>query len=422
MITEIKKIMSIIIDKGYEVYLIGGYVRDYLLGIANDDYDLTTNMPLDELKKEIPELHIMKENNHRNTSTLHVNNLKIEISTFKGNNIKEDLLNRDFTINALAIDIDNNIIDINNYKEDIDHKILKLVKEDGSGIDYDPLRILRALRFSLSHHLTIEPNTKKILIKKKDLLKLVAKERIYNELVKILQYNEVTKYIDEYKEIFFILIPKLKDTYKFEQHNKYHIYDVFYHTLKVIDEVRNNKYLKLSALFHDLGKPEKFFKDEKGEGHFYGHWEASDKIFRKFCKDYKVDKKTEELVSLLIINHDRSFPTKRSSMIKFLQEFNPEYLDLLFELKKADILGQNPIYHKELLNSLEEDKKRFASLLKEKPVLNEKDLAITGKDLIEMGYHDKEIGSLKKDILEAITNHRLSNTKDSIIKYIIEKE
>ena len=421
MPNEIKDILFNINSQGYEAYLVGGYVRDNLLNINNNDYDITTNMPLEELKKDYPNLHIMKENSHRKTSILKINNMSVEISSFKGKNLEEDILNRDFTINALALDVNNILIDFNNYKEDLDKRILRLVKQDGSGIDYDPLRILRALRLSLSHNLTIEPHTKKTLLKKKDLLTSIAKERIYSELLKILKYKEVTNYIDEYKEIFFIIIPKLKATYRFEQHNKYHIYDVFYHTLKVIDNVEDNHYLKLAALFHDLGKPEKFFVSADGVGHFYGHWETSDKIFKKFCKEYKVDKKTEKVVSSLIINHDRKLATKKSSMIRFLQTFNPDYLDLLFNLKKADILAQNPIFHQESLRNLEEDKKRFNELLIEEPVLTEKDLDITGKDLINLGYHNKEIGLIKKEILIAIINDKLKNNKIDIIKYIKEK-
>ena len=415
---EIKSLMSTIINKGYEVYIVGGYVRDYLLNIPNDDYDLTTNMPLEDLKKYYPNLHIMKENNHRITSILHINNLKIEISLFKGINIQEDLHNRDFTINALALDINNNIIDINNYREDLNNKKLKLVKADGSGIDFDPLRILRAIRLSLSHNLSIDQNTKETIISKRNLLNTIAKERIYNEIIKILKYKESTKYIDEYKEIFFILIPELKKAYKFNQHNKYHIYDVFYHTLKVIDGVENNKYLKLAALFHDLGKPKMYTIDKYGEGHFYGHWKESNNIFKRFCKNYKVDKKTEKIVSLLVLNHDREIPSKRSNMIKYLQEFNHTNLNLLFKLQKADILAQNPLYHKELLKKLAEGKNRLEKLQDEKPVLSIKELAITGNDLIQLGYHDKEIGIIKEKILMEVINNQLNNDKESIIKYI----
>ncbi len=418
MPNEVKDIMQYIISKSYEVYIVGGYVRDYLLNIENKDYDLVTNMPLEELKKGYPTLHIMKENSHRNTSILYINNLSIEISTYKGNSLKEDLSNRDFTINALALDINNNLIDPSNYQEDLNNRILKVVKEDGSGIDYDPLRILRALRISLSHKLIISPNTKKIILLKKELLTTVAKERIYNELTKILMYKEATKYIDEYKEIFFIIIPKLKETYNFQQHNKYHIYDVFYHTLKVIDCVEANIYLKLTALFHDLGKPDKFFIGEDGIGHFYGHWITSRKIFKSFCKEYKVDKTTESIVSLLILNHDRLLPSKRKKIIKFLQVFNPSYLDMLFKIKRADILAQNPVYQEESLLKLEEQIKRIAEILKEKPVLTEKDLAITGNDLIKLGYQGKDIGIIKKKLIVLINGNRVNNNKCDIIDYI----
>lgn len=421
MLKEIKDIMSIIKKQNYDVFIVGGYVRDYLLNIKNEDYDLATNMPLEELKKVIPNLHIMKENNHRETSTIRINEKIIEISSFKGNNIEEDLSNRDFTINALALDIENNLIDPNNFKDDLNNKIIKLVKDDGSGLDFDPLRILRAIRFALSHNFTISNNTKEKILEKRNLLKTIAKERINSELLKILSYKEATRYIDEYRELFFIIIPRLKETYNFDQHNKYHIYDVFHHTLKVIDGVSNNKYLKLAALFHDIGKPEKFFTDEEGVGHFYGHWETSAKIFKQYCKEYKVDKKTKDIVTSLILNHDRQLPSKRSSMIKFLQEFNPEYLNLLFELKKADILAQNPIYHEQSLSKLQDDINRFTILINEEPVLNEKDLAIKGEDLISLGYKGKEIGEIKEQILDAIINNKLNNNKENIIEYLKER-
>ena len=421
MIKEIKSIMSTIKEHQYEVFIVGGYVRDYLLNIRNEDYDLATNMPLEELKKIIPNLHIMKENHHRQASTIRIGNKTIEISTFKGDNIEEDLSNRDFTINALALDIDNKLIDPNNYKEDLNNRIIKLVKKDGSGLDYDPLRILRAIRFSLSHNFTISNNTKEKILEKKELLKTVTKERINNELLKILSYKEATRYIDEYRELFFIIIPRLKETYNFDQHNNYHIYDVFHHTLKVIDGVSNNKYLKLAALFHDIGKPEKFFTDEEGIGHFYGHWETSAKIFNQYCKEYKVDKKTKDIVTSLIINHDRQLPSKRSNMIKFLQRFNPEYLNLLFELKKADILAQNPIYQEQSLSKLQDEINRYTSLINEEPVLHEKDLAINGEDLISLGYKGKEIGEIKKQLLNAVTNNKLKNNKKNIIEYLKER-
>ena len=140
--------------------------------------------------------------------------------------------------------------------------------------------------------------------------------------------------------------------------------------------------------------------------------------FKRFCKNYKVDKKTEKIVSLLILNHDRDIPSKRSSMIKYLQEFNHTNLNLLFKLQKADILAQNPLYHKELLKKLAEGKNRLEKLQDEKPVLSIKELAITGNDLIQLGYHDKEIGIIKEKILMEVINNQLNNDKESIIKYI----
>lgn len=176
--------MKLIIDNNYECYLVGGAVRDYLLNIKNKDYDLCTNMPLNKLKEIIPNVTIMKENEHRNTCIIREKDYDIEFTTFRGKDLKEDLSNRDFTMNSIAVDINGNIIDYFNGIESINKKTIKLTKENGEGLTTDPLRILRAIRQASKYDFKIDDNTKRQMNNKKTLLSNVAPERIYEELKK----------------------------------------------------------------------------------------------------------------------------------------------------------------------------------------------------------------------------------------------
>lgn len=256
---KLKEYMKLIIDNGYECYLVGGAVRDYLLNKNNKDYDFCTNMSLDELKNFIPQLKIMKENGHRNTGIIRFENCDIEFSTFRGKDLKEDLSNRDFTMNAIAADINGNFIDYYNGIDSINNRIISLVKENGEGLENDSLRILRAIRQALKYNFKIDENLKKQMISKRSLLNNVAPERIFDEIKKIVMFDNVGLYLNEYKEVFFEIIPELEKCDGFNQHNDYHTYDVYNHTIKVIENSPKNIYVRIAALFHDIGKPDKFF-------------------------------------------------------------------------------------------------------------------------------------------------------------------
>ncbi len=414
---EVKQIIDIINNHSYEAYLIGGAVRDAVLGKENDDYDLCTNMPLEELKKIIPNFTIMKENNHRNTGVIRINGVEIEVSSFKGKTIEEDLSKRDITINAIACNKEGNIIDPFNGIDDIKEKRIRLVNLNGSGIDYDPLRILRVLRFASSLGFTIDDNTKNIIKEKRYLLEGVAEERIYREFQKILVSDNVSSTIRDNKEIFCLLIPELEPTISFDQHNDYHIYDIFEHLLKVVENTPNNLYVRMAALFHDIGKPDCFTMDEKGVGHFLGHPVKSKEIFNRFANKYKMDDKTKDIVGKLVLYHERQFSTNPVKINKFFKEFGTDNLDLLFALKKADIKGQNPKYLDRLIE-MDAFEKLYQEHLKKEPCISIKNLKINGFKLQEMGFYNRKIGIILKDVLDQVIEERLENDPEEIEDYI----
>lgn len=341
---DIKRYIQLILDRGYECYLVGGAVRDYLLEVDNKDYDFCTNMPLDKMKEIIPNITIMKENNHRNTAVIGAKGFDIEFTTYRGNNLKEDLSNRDFTINAIAVDVFGNRIDYYGGANDIKNKKIRHIDPTGSRFINDPLRILRAIRLALKCDFEIDDITKKQILDKKKLLNNVASERIFEELKKIIISDNIDKYLDEYREIFFEIIPELKECDGFNQYNDYHIFDVYNHTINVVKNATPNIYIRLASLFHDIGKPRTFEIDKKQIGHFLGQAKISNDIFKKFADKYKLDNKTKKIVSDLVLYHEDELSSKNNKIYNFYKKFNMSRIEMLFDLKRADVISQNPKY------------------------------------------------------------------------------
>lgn len=406
--------MQIIINSGYECYLVGGAVRDYLLKIESKDYDFCTNMPLNELKQLIPNITIMRENNHRNTAIIKLKDYDIEFTTYRGNSLKEDLSNRDFTMNAIAVDINGTIIDYFNGIESINNKTITLIKENGEGLDFDPLRIMRAIRQALKFNFKIDAKTKSQILNKKDKLNNIAKERIFDELKKIIVSDNVEYYLNNYKEIFFEIIPELKKCDGFNQYNDYHIYDVYEHIVNVVKNSKNNIYLRLAALFHDIGKPDKFVLDENGVGHFLNHAIVSNEIFESFADKYKLDNKTKNIVSDLILYHEDDLSDKNNKIYNFYKKYDSSKIELLFDLKRADVLSQNPKYLDRIdtLNKLE---LKYISI---RDKYNS--IKYSGDDLIELGYKGKIIGEILDDVKRQIIDNRLKEDKTIINDYVIK--
>ena len=417
---EIRKIMKLVESNGYEIYLVGGFVRDSIIGKENKDYDLCTNMPFEKLKEIVPEMVIMKENDHRNTCVLRRNGEDIEISMFRGNDLVSDLICRDFTINSIALNSDGKIIDLLNGQYDINSKRIKLCDERGNGLINDPLRILRAIRFACVLGYEIEEITWKHMLENKHLLNDVAVERIYIELCKILMCDKPGDIFFRYKDILLEIVPELIPLVGFEQNNPYHIYDVFKHTMVALNNTRANLNLRLATLFHDTGKPECYTVDENGIGHFYGHAKVGASIFRNFANRIKIDKKSSVDIQKLIFFHDSILGTSTRSMNKFVQEFGEECLDMLFELKLADIQAQSTD-KLDRINQINELRNTYISYLDTKPVLRIKDLDINGNDLKNMDFQGKIIGDILNDVLSKVSGEELSNNRDDIESYIVNK-
>ncbi|MFO7881046.1 MAG: HD domain-containing protein [Kosmotogaceae bacterium] len=396
----------------------GGCVRDLLLKREPKDWDISTNVPSDKL------ISIMKDEGYRviptglqhGTVSVVVNRRIYEITTFRGESIEDDLLWRDFTINSLALDAENNVIDPAGGLNDIKNRTIRSVEPEKALKD-DPLRMLRAVRFKAELGFRIEDSTKSTIVKLNTLLGNVSAERVREEFNKIILSNPYALFdLVDHKLMKFIC-PEFLGTVGVDQKNPNHHLDVANHIVESMIAVPAELVLRLTMFFHDIGKPQTMKIDSKGVGHFYSHNTVSEEIAHKTLKRLKYSKKTIKTVTHLIHYHD-SFPEEnKKSVRRFVNKHGIEYTELLFHVWRADMKAQEPTRLHEKLDTINEVEKIFKDIKESRPALSVKDLEINGNDLIELGLSPgPEIGNILNKLLEIVINDPSKNQKATLIK------
>lgn len=434
--SEIKNIIDRLNRSGFECFLVGGCVRDALLGLPVKDYDLTTSARPEEVIDTFSDCKVILNGLKHGTVTLIFGNYPIEITTYRidkdysdgrrpdsvafTRNLSEDLARRDFTMNAICYHPNQGIIDPYGGIKDIQNKIIRSVGNPARRFEEDALRILRALRFSSVLGFSIEENTSLALFYEKKRLKNISAERIFSELKMLLCGTNIKQTILNYFDVFSLLMPEIAAMKDFEQNSKYHIYDVLTHTLIVVENVPPDPVMRLAALFHDIGKPECYTVGKDGRGHFYGHQAVSVEISTKILTRLKCGKETQEKVLTLIKHHDEKINADEKSVKRFLKKVPPESFFDLLRLKRADILAQNPDYLNNLLN-LDRLEAIFNKIIMEKQCFSLKDLAVNGSDLINNGFaQGKEVGSILNSLLEKVISGEIQNDYEKLIKEAIK--
>ncbi len=426
------KVFSYLEKEGYECFLVGGCVRDMLMGKVPHDIDITTNATPEEIKEVFSDFHTLDIGIKHGTVTVMLEGEPIEITTYRTEstytdgrhpdsvyftrNIRDDLSRRDFTSNAIAWSPENGIVDPFGGISDIENKTLRCVGTAEERFKEDSLRILRALRFASVLGFDIEEETEKAMYKCKELITIVSPERIYSEITKMLCGKNAGKILSVYSDILAVALPEIKDMKGFQQHNFHHIYDVLNHTAKVVDSVYPAVHLRLAALFHDCGKPACFSLDENGVGHFYSHAsisarKADEALFRLRC-----DNATREKVVKLVKIHDTPIEPDSKTVKKKLQKYGEEFFFDLIKLQRADNKGLSPefLYRQETYDKLEEIARL---IIEENQCFSLKDLAVKGDDLLSLGLRGKEIGFTLDTLLKAVIEEKCQNNRDSLLLY-----
>ena len=434
---KVKKLSQKIINRGFDCFLVGGCVRDLILKRPVKDWDITTNATPNDLKKIFKNESLIDVNS--SLGTLIVNG--IEITTFRkdgkySNNrrpnkvqwaktLNEDIKRRDLTINGLAIDLNGNVIDLVGGLSDIKNKKIKCIGNPNERFKEDALRILRAIRFSSVLDFNWDFNTLLAAKKNKNLLKTISKERIREELNKLICGKNFYGVGLLFKDVFFAAIPKLSEL-DVEHNNPHHYLDVYGHTLLCVQNVQSNDYIdKMAALLHDIGKKQcKSIDCVTYYNHFYGHADKSVEIARQILNELKYSNEDKNKILWLIKQHHYNFNNNIRSLKKWLfkiphQWDKWEMLNRLLILKKADREAVSNIDNED--NYDEVIKSMTQKIINEDNVFKIKDLEVDGYDVIKFGFKGKEIGIILKDLLNKVIDHKIPNKRERLLNEIGKK-
>ncbi len=434
---DILELGTLLEDAGYEWVMVGGCVRDFLLGKEPHDYDLATSARPDEMKEVFHEKKVFETGIAHGTLTVLSRERSVEITTYRidgvyqdgrhpegvtfSSSLKEDLARRDFTVNALAYHPKGGLFDFFGGKEDLENKVIRAVGDADTRFHEDALRILRALRFASVLGFQIEENTSRSILENYPLLEKVSRERIWEELKKLLVAQNAVDVLREYEDVFFFLMPGLAPMKDFPQKNPHHIFDVWEHTLSAVANTPPESYLRLASLFHDSGKPETFSEDEKGIGHFYGHAKVSADKVHDFLVEMKAEGEARRTVSSFVAEHDRLFGDSEKPLRRFAGKKGIPYVRKLLALKRADTLAQAPEFHSERLSYIANLEKVLDRLEEEHACLTLRDLEINGADLMALGIPAGEkIGKILNALLEKVVDGEIPNEREILLEKVKE--
>ena len=422
---------------GHEAYMVGGCVRDSVLGRKPHDYDICTSATPDEILKAFPNEEIIPTGLQHGTITILINKEPFEVTTYRidgdysdnrrpdnvtfTKNLVEDLRRRDFTINAMAYNPKTGLIDPFNGMEDIKYKKIRCVGSAEDRFNEDALRILRAIRFEAQLGFAGFPETMFEIDRQYERLKNISVERINSEFCKIVASNQFCVELVLYPDVFSLFIPELKDMIGFQQDNPYHAYDVFDHTVHAIEKCESDDLIvRLAVFFHDFGKPHSYQDGEDGIRHFKGHGKVSSDITDTIMKRLRFDNETRNNVVELVYYHDATFEVGKKYVKRWLNKIGEKQFRRLLEVRKADIKGQKPDYEESRIEKINNIENILEEILSEKSCFSLKDLAVNGNDVKEVQKLTErtDSGYWLNEILKRVIDGELENNKDDLVYWM----
>ena len=413
-------------------YIVGGAIRDILLGLKPKDVDFATNLPYQTLKILFSEYTPKETGKSFGVLRIRINNIDYEIAKFREDiygkeekvtfvdEIKNDLVRRDFTINAMAYNETEGIIDLYNGQKDIENKVINFVRNAEERIIEDPLRTLRAFRFMSKLNFSLSKNTIEAIKNQKSLLKNIPEERITIEFSKLLLGENIKNTLTLMKDtgVLEIIIPEFKATYDFNQCNPHHNLDLFNHIINVVSRVPADLELRYSALLHDIAKPIVQTFDEKGIAHYKTHEIVGADMARDILTRMKLPVKLINTVVEIIKKHMILYKDVTDKKFnKLLSEMGYDNLWRLIEHSIADNSSKN----NEVVSTENDFHERLKKAVEKQMQVTVNDLAVNGKDLMELGFNGKEIGEIKRELLDKYLSEEIQNNKEEMLEYVKEK-
>lgn len=436
MPSEVTYIIEVLEKAGYEAYAVGGCVRDSILNRQPDDWDITTSAKPEAIK-QLFERTIDTGIAH-GTVTVMKNHIGYEVTTYRidgeyedgrhpkevtfTSDLLEDLKRRDFTINAMAYNDRVGLVDAFGGREDIERKKIRCVGDARCRFSEDALRMMRAVRFAAQLGYEIEEETRAAIKELSINLKKISAERIQTELVKLLTSTHPEQFRDCYElGLTAVFFPEFDVAMNTSQNNPHHIYTVGEHILHSLNQVKEDKVLRLSMLLHDIGKPSVLTKDEKGIDHFYNHHVLGEAMAKEILKRLRFDNDTINQVKKLVLCHDDEISCKPGKLRKYIAAIGPELFEKLLMVKAADAAAQSDYKREEKKQHLDDLWQGYKEIIEAKDCLSLKQLAVTGKDLLEAGRKPgKSLGEELKLLLEHVLDYPEDNQKEILLNLIKE--
>lgn len=426
-------------DAGFEAYAVGGCVRDSVLGREPQDWDITTSARPEQVKALFP--RTIDTGLQHGTVTVMLQGEGFEVTTYRIDgkyedsrhpsqvtftpDLREDLRRRDLTINAMAYNDTEGLVDLFGGLEDLQTGIVRCVGDARERFREDALRILRAIRFSAQLGFSIEEETLAAVEELAPTLSRISAERIQAELVKLMVSPHPDYLRIAYdKGVTKVIFPEFDRACETPQNHPHHCYSVGEHILHSLCFVEGDKVLRLAMLLHDMGKPSVMTRDEEGKTHFHGHAAVSAEMAEKILRRLKFDNDTIRMVCRLVRYHDygngmdMDIRLARRAMSRIGEEAFPG----LFAVKRADILAQSSYQRQEKLDRLESWQQHYREILESHQCISLKTLAVTGSDLIAMGWKPgRGLGEELNLLLEQVLEEPARNTKEWLLAKAAEE-
>lgn len=429
-------IINTLQNNGHSAYVVGGCVRDSLMGRIPHDWDICTSATPEQMLEIFKDFRVIETGLKHGTVTIVIDGEQYECTTYRidgkysdnrrpdnvtfTNNLVEDLKRRDFTINAMAYNDIEGLIDPFGGTEDINENTIQCVGSAKDRFGEDVLRILRAIRFASQLDFIIELNTDWQIHQQYKSLENISVERINSEFCKIVNSDNFCVELLLYKDVFALFIPELKDMFDFPQKNPHHDYDVFGHTVHAVENCNSDDLtVRLAVFFHDFGKPHSYQDGEDGIRHFKGHGRVSADMTDVIMKRLKFDNETRNNVVQLVYYHDATFEVGKKYVKRWLNKLGEKQFRRLLDVRRADIKGQKVVCStdkKDKIEKLDIIEKLIDEVIQENQCFTLKDLAVNGNDLIQIGYNpDKQLGEALNILLNGVINEEFENKKDSLL-------
>lgn len=419
---------------GFEVYAVGGCVRDSLMNKHPQDWDFATNATPDEICKVFSDYKYYDVGKKYGTIAVIADEDIYEITTFRGDGaytdnrhpdsvsfcsrIEDDLSRRDFTMNSIAFSESSGIVDPFGGVSDINNGIIRCTGEPLKRFSEDALRIIRAIRFSSALGFSLDAPTKEAVFMLKDNLQSVHPNRMNKELVNILSGRYVSRILSEYADVLAVVIPEIVPMFDCLQNNPHHKYDVWNHTVKTFDFAPEDSIVRLALFFHDIGKPYVKTSDKKGVDHFKTHQLKSAEIAERVLRRFAFPTDVVNDVILLIKYHDERFRNKSVSVKQTLKVLGKDLFFQLLKIAECDMKAQSEYKREEKIAMLKEVRNLADIIISENQCYSLAQLNVKGNDILKLGYKGKEVGVILDKLLEAVIKEEMPNQKEVLLSAV----